>query len=352
MPGVQSEVCPSCAAPVSPEARFCSQCGEQLAEPGEGDMHRRAESVLGSATAAGAQEESGPARPLGAWAEAWEREEEQPPPPFLAEDRRWSDDELVPSGRRRDFLASPAPFLAGLAIILLLAATTVGIVSVLSSDPQPVTTSPAPATTIPAEPTTAPPATTLAPTTSSPATALFIPPQGEAIPVDELRLEVSAIGPLDFGQPGDEVLGRLAASLDQPNEDSGAITSDGAYGTCPSQQIRLVRWGPLVVVTTLDQSQTGTFVGYRLDQGHLQEGESSPASGIRSLSGLALGDTVATLESIYEDLGTEFRDHAEVGTIYEILDSAGVVLLWGPVTSAQPDGTVRGIYAPDSCLQP
>jgi hypothetical protein len=33
---------------------------------------------------------------------------------------------------------------------------------------------------------------------------------------------------------------------------------------------------------------------------------------------------------------------------FRLMD-AGVLLLWGPITSADPDGTVTGIYSPPSC---
>ncbi|MDP8958635.1 MAG: hypothetical protein M3N51_05400 [Actinomycetota bacterium] len=283
-------------------------------------------------------------------------EGEEPGQDFLDQPGQlgWEEEPPWEPGQHREGSWSAASLFTAGAVVLLLAATGVGVLAVLRADPEPQalpTTSPptsleiAGSTTVPAM---APPPTTSIPSTTT-SSAPFIQPQGEAIPLQQLRLATGGIGPLEMGQPGDEVLPRLSASLGQPDEDSGRITSRGEYGTCAGQQIRLVRWGALLVVVTFDQQGDGTFGAYRLDSTYGQGGQ---AAQLQTLSGLQLGEAASTLEAVYQRLDVQYAQHGNLGPIYEIRNRAGIVLIWGPLTSSQPDGTVRGIYSPNPCVQP
>jgi hypothetical protein len=68
---------------------------------------------------------------------------------------------------------------------------------------------------------------------------------------------------------------------------------------------------------------------------------------LETLSGIRLGDTVEVLQSTYGSYTVSFevidgKDH------FRLLDG-GELLLWGPVTSTEAQGTVEGIYSPDPC---
>lgn len=190
----------------------------------------------------------------------------------------------------------------------------------------------APETTIAS--TTSAPTTTLAPTTTVPA----IEPVGDPIPLPDLQLGAFALGPIDFGAT--DGLGRLVASLDQPE----AIAAAGVeHGLCPDETGFVAQWGPLSAIF-IGSTQTNLLVGYQLgnDPAH-------PASELTTLSGLQVGDTVAELESTYASLSISYEEID--GQLHFILvrQADSVTLLWGPVTSADADGTVEGIYSPRAC---
>lgn len=245
-----------------------------------------------------------------------------------------------PSGMR--------PFIVGMLLGVGLAAVSIISFLALRSSPEaPTTTEPTP-TSQPAEaPTTL---TTLQlPTTTLPGPPPTIPTieaVGEPIGIDELRLASTAIGPLTIGSNGTETLGRLVATLGQPAADTGSVISTGEYGSCNGDPLRVVRWGPLAVVVENPDGES-SFASYRLD---LSYGDlDSPAAGLRTVSGIATGDSIETLESTYSSYTISYVVDPDLGQVFELSNADGALLLWGPVTSSDPDGKIVGIYSPDPC---
>ena len=170
---------------------------------------------------------------------------------------------------------------------------------------------------------------------------------GEAIAIADLTLVVNGIGPLDFGTPAANSIGRLIASLGEPDEDTGPRTSTGAFGVCVGDTERIVRWGPLAAIVTV-AGGTETFQGYRMDISY-DGASASQATEIATLSGLRVADPVSQLERIY---GSSFDIAYEVdetlGETFRLSGDSGL-LLYGPVTSSEATGFVTGIYAKDVC---
>jgi hypothetical protein len=174
-----------------------------------------------------------------------------------------------------------------------------------------------------------------------------ITPVGEAIPIAELRMTVDDIGPLDLGDDGDEVLGRLAATFGEPTQDTGFIVGSGSFGECAGDTIRVVQWGPLNIVVK-GQPGDNRFVSYRMDLRY--GGITSPTTDIQTMSGLRVGDNVGRLKEIYAGFAIEFVVDPDVGLVFELRDQlGGDLLLWGPVESQDEDALVTGIYSPNPC---
>ncbi|MBP1632079.1 MAG: hypothetical protein H6Q11_367 [Acidobacteria bacterium] len=174
-----------------------------------------------------------------------------------------------------------------------------------------------------------------------------ITPVGEAIPIAQLKMTVDGIGELALGDDGDEVLGRLAATFGDPSDDTGFQVGSGSFGECAGDPIRVVYWGPLVIVVKGEPGDS-QFVSYRIDLRY--GGITSPTTDIQTQSGLRVSDTVGQMKAIYAGLSLEFVVDPDVGLVFELHDGlGGELLLWGPVESQDDDALVTGIYSPDSC---
>ena len=170
---------------------------------------------------------------------------------------------------------------------------------------------------------------------------------GDPIPIGQLTMSSDDIGPLDFGNPGNDVLGRLVSTFGQPTDDTGFIVGNGSFGECPGDSIRVVRWGPLNIVTR-GEASNHVFVSYRMDLRY--GGITSPTTDMSTVSGLRVGDTVGQLEDTYGDFLIEYIVDQDVGLTFELRAGAGGdLLLWGPVDSQAADALVTGIYSPDAC---
>lgn len=216
------------------------------------------------------------------------------------------------------------------------APTTTSIVS--TTDP--VATTSVPTTTT--APTTTTSSTTTTTTTTQPPVPT-IPPLGEPIPLDQLTLGAFALGPLTFGDDDSNALGRLAATLGQPDEVS---TIGEAEGLCPTETGRAARFGWLTALTR-DEAGDEVLVGYRLEQPPSGDAN-DPTSELETISGAAIGDTLPTWNSIY---GTSIVRTTEIdGTPHLLLlrSSDERTLLWGPLTTDDPP-VVVGIYSPRPC---
>lgn len=251
-----------------------------------------------------------------------------------------------------------SPLLTGLIIGLLLVVVSIAFFQLLRDESQTTTTpqaTDAPATSVAdtVPPVTGDPTASTVPSntgqTAAPGSFQAYLPLGAPIPIDDLKLAVDAVGPVELGKPAVEAIGRLLSSLGPPDEDSGPVVSTGAYGTCVGQMERIVRWGPFVAIVVIDDSGDERFGGYRLD--YTYGGIDAPSAGLQTLSGLKAGNSVLQLESIY---GSSFEISYEVvpglNLTFQLESAAsGALLLWGPVTSDQSSGFVLGIYAPDAC---
>lgn len=255
----------------------------------------------------------------------------------------------------------PNPWLVGAAVASVLAALSIITFGVFGGESTTAGTTLTTATTVPGTETTIPddgstttlpddgsstttPGQTTIPTTGGDT----ITPIGDAILLSDIKMAASALGPLEFGQDSDEVLGRLAATYGQPTDDTGFFVGDGTFGECPGDSVRVVRWGPLNIVSVGEEG-SADFVSYRLDLRY--GGITSPTTDIATLSGLRVGDTVGDLESIYSGFAIEYVvDEGVGGLTFELRENqAGDILLWGPVDSQAPEALVTGIYSKDFC---
>ena len=258
-----------------------------------------------------------------------------------------------------------SPLLTGLIVALLLVVLSISVFQLLRDDDDPATDAAAPAATTTTS--TTPPDDPAAPTGTSPVptpttvpgvattVAVSVPgtfepyePVGDLIPFDDLTMKVDGIGPISFGTPAREAVGRLISSLGEVDEDSGPVVSTGAFGACEGKLVRIVRWGPFVAVVVVDEDGTETFGGYRLDFSY---GEiNHQATDLQTLSGLKAGQSVVALEDIYENFAVTYEVIPDLGTTFQLRSAnSGNLLLWGPVTSDDSNGIVLGIYAPDAC---
>lgn len=278
------------------------------------------------------------------------------------------DDSLPPLEDPSTPAAVPprSPLLTGLIVALLLIVVSISIFQLLRDDDEPpgetaspsATTSPT-TTNAPSDTSPGPEPTTVTPTTApaGPGTTVavsvpgtFEPYEavGEPIPFGELTMKVDGIGPISFGTPAQEAIGRLIASLGEVDEDTGPVISTGAFGACEGKLERIVRWGPFVAVVVVDEDGTETFGGYRLDFSY---GEiNHEATDLQTLSGLKAGQSVVALEDIYSNFSVTYEVIPDLGTTFQLKSAnTGNLLLWGPVTSDDSNGIVLGIYAPDAC---
>lgn len=181
--------------------------------------------------------------------------------------------------------------------------------------------------------------TTTASTTTT--TTVPFPPasdwtaSGDPIPADALVLKAAGIGPLEFGAKLGDVAGRLVATL-------GEAGAAGDSNLCPPAEQYLLQWGNLTAIFD-GWEPDATFVSYRYEA---VEGADGGAE-LATASGLRLGQTVAQLKSTYPSYTVSFelidgQDH------FRLVDG-GDLLLWGPVSSTENDGTVLGIFSPSPC---
>lgn len=337
-----SNRCPICAGVVSTESSTCTSCGHELV------AHEVPVRVPADEPTAGLTTES----LLAAPAIYRKLLDEDPLSPLWTQD---SDPLTLPLPERKRPRDRWTPTIVGLVIAVIAIFGLSRLFGGSSTDPEADTqvlgnTLTGPISTVPS-PLPEPSTTTTAPTTTTtttPATTTTIPqlsvsPVGDPIPLSELQLGAFALEPFEFGTPFGEVIGRFAASFDEPSEVTEIGISNGEFGTCNGNLIQTVRWGRLLVIGMGNGSGELVLAGYRLDSRF----DSFRYPVVRTISGLGAGDSVADLESTYTRV--KYISDPSEGLVFQVFGGDGSLLLWGPVTSSEAGGEVLGIYSPNSC---
>lgn len=215
------------------------------------------------------------------------------------------------------------------------------------SEPTSTTSGPDQSTTTTAATTTTstePPSSTT--TTEPPPSTTTLPPiepDGRPIAIEDLTLGAFALGPLTIGDDEVDALGRLVATLGQPD----SIRDIGeADGLCPTETGREARFGWLTVLVRTE-GDTEVLAAYRVEEPG--DGASDdPTAGLETISGAKIGDTVDQWNSIYRT--SEIRiDEVDGRPVLLLLRSSDQrTLLWGPVDDGDPQRVI-GIYSPRPC---
>lgn len=325
-------VCIYCGTPRPADETLCPKCGNPWIDVSVSDATDPAATGAGVASAAAA-------------AAVGDGVPTDPPPPVGIDDTgefdfdSWTLPPEPRPSRARWFI----PIVLLIGVVVLWAFVFVNRdgatppTTVVALDTTTTTQQATTSTTQPSSTTAASTETTIATTTT-----LVYPPAdswdsiGDPIPIAELGLRASGIGPIAFGSPLVETAGALAASLGSAQ--LAGFDSD----QCASQEWYWMTWGDLRAIFD-GYADDAIFIGYRYE--NTEDQPSDPI--LETLSGVRLGDTVAVLQSTYGSYTVSFeiidgKDH------FRLLDG-GELLLWGPVSSTDPDGTVEGIYSPDPC---
>ncbi|MFQ5554406.1 MAG: hypothetical protein ACE5GC_03405 [Acidimicrobiia bacterium] len=239
----------------------------------------------------------------------------------------------------------------GIALVVL---AVYGIVfaSLLSRTGDEIVT--APITTTTAAIATTRPTTTTTTTTIPPTTTTTIPPvttttlapipvSGDPIAVSDLSLAASELGPIAFGDGAADAAGVLAASLGQPDT---YFSVGENMGLCPTDEGRALVWGPFTAIFR-NSSGTEVLAGYRLaapEQGSAPH----PTEGMRSLSGIGLGDTTSAIEAAYQRSIVAFQEIDGESGFLVLRSTDERTLLWGLLSSDEP-ATVELIASPRPC---
>jgi len=185
---------------------------------------------------------------------------------------------------------------------------------------------------------TTPPSTTTTTSDFAP-----IPPVGDPIPLDELTLGAFALGPLEFGVTDDEPLGRLVASLGQPDN---LLDIGEADGLCPTESGTAARWGWLTAIFR-DENDTDVLLAYRFEVDPAQPDHETSA--LETISGATIGDSIGDWKSIYDPLPITTKElDGEPGYILTRLSDERT-LLWGYAAGDADTDLITTVFSPRPC---
>ncbi len=336
----QLPVCVYCGTPRPADESSCPKCGKGWIDVRVGDLADPVE----TAPAAPVDGERAPA-PIPPTLPTPPVPHTAPPPPAPSIDDTGEfgfDDWTLPPDRPRNRGIWLIP------IVLLVAVVIVWILVFLDDDSTPATTTIAETTTTTVPETTTTTTvpetttTTTVPETTTTTVAAFPPPStwppaGDPLDTADLTLRAAGVGPIDIGSPIADVAGALGATFGEAN-------ASGDDSLCPPAESYWLQWSDLRVIFN-GFGDDATFVSYRYED--VGAGESL---GLSTLSGLTVGDTVADLGQIYSQFTITFE--LIDGVDHFRLNDGGELLLWGPVSSTEPEGVVEGIYSPSPCETP
>lgn len=203
------------------------------------------------------------------------------------------------------------------------------VASPAASPPPSRSASPTPSPSPTAAEPTAPPSPTAAPTEA---------PAGSA---DDVVLGLGGSFGEELWQPEDLVLGNLTAALDPPDE-----TVEGA-GCADGTPRRVHRWGDFTVSVALEPlDPSGTVPGLEPVEPPFVDGWvlRGPSPALRTLEGLAIGDTVADVMAVYPDA---YPSPAEPNA-FEVF-KGDFSNLWIETTSTEATGTVTAMVSGTDC---
>lgn len=193
-------------------------------------------------------------------------------------------------------------------------------VTLLTTTTSSTTTTP-PTTTTTSTTTTSTSTTTTSTTTTttSPAPTTTIDPA-----IGELVLSMDGIGSASFGAEPDGVVEYVSSFLGAPTKDSGWV-DPLTIGPCPGEQLRMVRWGSLVLefsdVSNVAENQLHFYAySYGLD------GEIGvPPVGLVTTEGITIASKVSELVQAYPDVILNPEDDFIASNFYVNDDLRGLL---------------------------
>ncbi len=173
--------------------------------------------------------------------------------------------------------------------------------------------------------------TTVATTTTTTATLPPLPASATTIAIEDLELGAFQIGPIEFGDRDVDAAGLLVASLGQPDT---YFPVGENQGLCPTDEGRALVWGPLTAIFRTDDG-VEVLAGYTFD-GAAPAAADHPATSMRTLSGIGLGDTKNALELAYAQSRVVFEPLSGQDGFIVLRSSDDRTLLWGTLDGAEP----------------
>jgi Ca2+-binding RTX toxin-like protein len=143
-------------------------------------------------------------------------------------------------------------------------------------------------------------------------------------PAGPFRLKPNGIGSIPFGTPTDTALVEFALLGDPmlegaPDEDSGWVDSFSIWGTCPNDEVRMVRWGNLRTFFTRTGLTEGEFFFWDVSNGIGYEDLK-----LATPKGLRLGHTRGQLELLYKHVDVVYIDVFDIWHFYTQNNPSGV----------------------------
>jgi len=155
-------------------------------------------------------------------------------------------------------------------------------------------------------------------------------------PAGPWRLKPTGIGSIPFGTATDIALVEFALLGDpmdegDPDEDSGWVDSFSPWGTCPGDEVRMVRWGNVRTFFTRTGLTEGEFFFWDvISSGGYEDKKLATPQGLR------LGHTRGQLELLYNQVDVEYIDVFDFWHFYTQGNQSGV-------TGTLEDGTMGAI---------
>lgn len=214
--------------------------------------------------------------------------------------------------------------------------------SVVGSDTSTSTSSTVTTTTVPKSTSTT--ATTLTTATTSMTTSTTTTTVPEP---DEVRLSFDGLGVVEFGTSEQPTTTAVAATLGDPDEDTGWLGSaQSPFGVCGGDEYRMVRWGQLGVLFTNGSGGDGRHFAMYGYGDFINVAPGTPA--LATPEGITVTDTASDVLNTYGEKATFVAGSEVVAPYISVASTTGVDMIFH-IDGTKTSGTVTSIRAGYSC---